>query len=125
MGVQLAFRRAIEYYSTTEYYKNVIADYRACSTYVPSFRVWKQIVDNSYAKKVLAAYRQTPKYAAGSLVSWRAGASCVIAARCLTVISTGETVVSAAAGAKRYRVLPVGSAKTILVEERDIKRYRG
>ena len=40
------------------------------------------------------------------------------------VVSTTQPIVSACRGCKRYLVLPVGSAETILVEERDLKIHR-
>ena len=40
------------------------------------------------------------------------------------VLSTNETVVSAAKGAKRYKVLPIGSSKPIYAEERWLKKVK-
>ena len=41
------------------------------------------------------------------------------------VITTSEPIVSAAKGAKMYRILPIGSATMITIEERHIKKARG
>ena len=41
------------------------------------------------------------------------------------VISTTEPIVSACKGAKMYRILPIGAATMITIEERHIKKARG
>ena len=127
-------RLALTYYATTQYFMGPRADFFADDNYIPSFEVYDKIVNNQYARKVLAAWDAAPKFASGSMVQLRAttpitrrrqptGAHVRPNVVCI-VISTSEPIISAAKGCKRYKVLPVGSAETFLVEERDLKIHR-
>ena len=127
-------RIALTYYAQTQYFMGPRADFFADDNYIPSFEVYDKIVNNQYARKVLAAWDAAPKFAAGSMVQLRAttptsrrrqpsGAHLRSNVVCV-VISTSEPIISAAKGCKRYKVLPVGSAETFLVEERDLKIRR-
>jgi len=127
-------RVALTYYAQTQYFMGPRADFFADDNYIPSLDVYDKIVNNQYARKVLAAWDAASKYAAGSMVTVRSttpitrrrqpsGAHLRPNVVCI-VISTSEPIISAAKGCKRYKVLPVGSAETFLVEERDLKNYR-
>jgi len=127
-------RVALTYYAQTQYFMGPRADFFADDNYIPSFEVYDKIVNNQYARKVIAASQAAPKYAAGLMVSVRSttpitrrrqpsGAHLRPNVVCI-VISTSEPIISAAKGCKRYKVLPVGSAETFLVEERDLKIRR-
>jgi hypothetical protein len=132
------FHRVIDYYRAEAMYwrktVHAVDDARALGKeYIPDLATWKKVVQNKYAQKVIAGYEQEPKYAVGSMVSQRSGRyirdpyqrpSQQRKLMPLVIISTNETIVSAAQGNKRYKVLPVGSATPTLVEERDIKTYR-
>jgi hypothetical protein len=75
----------------------------------------------------LTAHFADPKFAPGSLVQFGAGASGAlrrIKVPCVVISSNGGPIVSAAKGAKVYSVLPMGSAKTLLCEERHLKKAR-
>ena len=65
-----------------------------------------------------------PKYALGSAVMVRARAVTARLPHGGIVISTTEPIVSAAKGAKRYKILPFGKAEAVLCEERDLKVLR-
>jgi hypothetical protein len=128
------FYRAVNYYRAEGmYWRNVVkAVDEAGDDYMPTADTWKKVVQNKYAQKVIAGYEQEPKYPVGSMVSQRSGHYIRdpyqrpgrVKLVPLVIISTDETIVAAAKGNKRYKVLPVGSATTTLVEERDIKAYR-
>lgn len=131
------FHRAIDYYRAEAMYwrktVHAVDDARALGKeYIPDPATWRKVVQNKYAQKVIAGYEQEPKYPVGSMVSQRSGRyirdpyqrRSKLKLMPLVIISTDETIVSAAMGNKRYKVLPVGSATTTLVEERDIKTYR-
>jgi len=125
---------ALTYYATTQYFMGPRADFFQDDDYIPSYEVYDKIVNNKYAQKVVTAFHAEPKFAAGSMVQLRAntpthrrrqtaGAHLRSNVVCI-VISTSEPIISAAKGCKRYKVLPVGSAETFLVEERDLKIHR-
>ena len=127
-------RVALTYYAQTQYFMGPRADFFRDDDYIPSHEVYNKIVNNQYAQKVIAAWEAAPKFAAGTMVQLRAttptqrrrqpsGAHLRSNVVCI-VISTSEPIISAAKGCKRYKVLPVGSAETFLVEERDLKIHR-
>ena len=90
---------------------------------------------NKYAKKVLVAHNAEPKFALGTLVDFRAqhnetsdvdGRVCYKRAPLgLLVLSNTEPILSAAVGAKRYKVVPVGdNGSPFYVEERYLKKRK-
>ena len=99
---------------------------------------YNAMVENKYAKKVLAGYEAAPKYAPGSYVTlrsttpnqerWPAGygrGQRVENSTVCIVLGADEDIISACAGNKRYKLLPVGSALTITIEERRLKKAKG
>tara|TARA_R110002020_G_scaffold122464_1_gene277797 strand:- start:1446 stop:2255 length:810 start_codon:yes stop_codon:yes gene_type:complete len=124
---------AARYYRRTGYFTNLVD--RALTpdgqptAFIPTEKQYRKITENKYAQKVLAAHFETPKYTAGSMVQLRP--SCGYLARSkagdkpCVVISTSEPIVSACKGAKMYRILPIGSATMITIEERHLKKARG
>jgi hypothetical protein len=97
--------------------------------FIPTEKQYRKITENKYAQKVLGAHYETPKYAAGSMVQLRPSAGYLRRSNAgdkpCVVISTSEPIVSACKGAKMYRVLPIGSATMVTIEERHIKKARG
>jgi hypothetical protein len=91
-------------------------------------------VGDKYAQKVLASHHAAPKYAPGSMVTFRAsaawthrtanGATLPTTAILLVIAPNAGPITSAAKGAKIYKVLPVGCPETILIEERFIMKAR-
>jgi hypothetical protein len=93
--------------------------------FVPSERQWRALCENKYAKKVIEAAQGEAKFTKGTMVMGRATSPRSIQNKLLLIIETDAAPVkSAAKGSKVYRVLPVGSPSTMLVEEREIKRAR-
>ena len=119
---------AAGYYQHAGYFNRLATSILTDPSFVPSQREFNKMVHNKYAQKVIAATLDAPKYAAGSLVMMRPGAPSkarrAAANRPCVVISTTEQVVSAAKGAKMYKVLPMGAVETMLIEERHIKKAR-
>ena len=92
--------------------------------YVPPMDKFQKMSKNKFAAKVLTAWRADPKYPVGTSVVRRANARSYGLAKGGMVLSTTEPIVSAAAGCKRYKVLPYDSPEPIMVEERDVKLFR-
>ena len=115
-----------EYYlANPPYYRDLAEKVLNDPEFVPTERQWRALCENKYAKKVLVATHAEPKYPDGSMVMGRANAGRQVQNRLLVVIETdAEPVTKAAKGTKVYRVLPVGSPATLLVEERDIKKSK-
>lgn len=96
--------------------------------YKMSPRQYTAMCENKYAQKVLAEAAEPHKYPVGSMVSSRASSNAGLAVRMAPALAILEhiqgNITSAAKGSKKYKVLPVGSVKTYIVEERDIKKLR-
>jgi len=117
-----------KYYLQAGYFTDLATNIVSDSDYVPSEKAWKKMCQNKYALKVIAEHDGVPKYAIGSIVEFRStadwnmkrltnGMPCV-------VISSGGDVISAAKGAKPYKVLPYGSVTMIDCQERHIKKCK-
>jgi hypothetical protein len=82
------------------------------------------------------AYRAEPKFPVGSLATLRAAKSRSASYMLdklqwlgfseinVLILTTDEPIVSAAAGAKRYKVMIVGGTDTFYCEERDLKKMK-
>jgi len=115
-----------EYYlANPPYYRDLAQKILEEPEFVPTERQWRALCENKYAKKVIAATEADPKYPVGTWVRGRANAHRTMRDMMMVVIeSDAQPVTSAARGTKIYRVLPVGSPKTLLCEERDIKKAK-
>ena len=116
-----------DYYASTNYYQDFVRKVRGNADYVPPKRFFMKLHTNKYAQKVLKAWEADAKYTVGSMVSHRASASWA-AKRALAkggiVIASNLPIISAANGAKRYKVLPVGAVAPVEIEERHIKKFK-
>ena len=122
------------YYMSTGYFKDTARDIINDDTFIPTYSQYNKMVKNKYAQKVLASHHAPAKYEAGQLVTFRANAPTNtryldggILKRNVTmmVIETDAApITSAARGAKVYKLLPVGKASTLEVEERYIMKAR-
>ena len=139
----LATRRAIavkvaKYYRKGVYFGDLVRKILSDDGFVPTMKQYNAMVENKYAKKVLAGYEAAPKYAPGSYVTlrsttpnqerWPAGygrGQRVENSTVCIVLGADEDIISACAGNKRYKLLPVGSALTITIEERRLKKAKG
>tara|TARA_R100000008_G_C3582999_1_gene169931 strand:+ start:1177 stop:1860 length:684 start_codon:yes stop_codon:yes gene_type:complete len=131
------------YYIETPYFtelaKKVLEGEKDC---ILSRKAYEAMCENNYAKRVRHASFSEPEYAVGTLVKFRrspkkgtlacyATGEKIIswedyANKIFTVIGTDvESVTSPAKGAKKYHVLPFGSDKILLTEERFLKKFRG
>ena len=122
------------YYLSTGYFRDTAKSVTEDESFIPTFSQYNKMVKNKYAQKVLASHNAPAKYPAGSLVTFRANAPSGVRYLdgaylkrnvTLMVIETdAKPVTSAARGAKVYKLLPVGKATTLEVEERHIMKAR-
>jgi hypothetical protein len=115
------------YYRSAGYFQRLVSSILDDDGFVPTIAEYNKITKNKFAVKVLTAHFADPKFAPGSLVQFGAGATGAlrrIKVPCVVISSNGGLIVSAAKGAKVYSVLPMGSAKTVLCEERHLKKAR-
>ena len=124
------------YYRHANYFQSLVTKMKDDPSYVPTVGEYNKMVKNKYAQKVLREHHAPAKYAVGSYVRprrsrelWPHGAPYalrrVLNGKPAIVIQTdAEAIVSACKGAKRYRLLPIGGAETVIVEERWIMKAR-
>ena len=112
------------YYLQTGYWTHMANSIIDDDNYVPPMDKFQKMSQNKFAAKVLDAWHADPKYPVGTSVIGRGGANAVSLIRGGMVLSTTEPIVSAAAGCKRYKVLPYDSTVPVMVEERDVKLFR-
>ena len=118
---------AARYYKAAGYFQGLVHSILNDDGFVPTIEQYNKITKNKFAVKVLTAHFADPKFAPGSLVQFGATAPSAlrrIKVPCVVISSNGGPIVSAAKGAKVYSVLPMGSAKTLLCEERHMKKAR-
>ena len=119
------------YYETTGYFAKYIRKI-AVGTVLNS-NEYQRMCTNKYAQKVLTAHNAVPKYPIGTLVDLRAQHSETNedgtgvykrAPLGLLILSTDEPILSAAVGAKRYKVVPLGNSEPFYIEERYLKKRK-
>ena len=147
------FRLACIYYRQEGYYSNIIGNVPEAfiqgtsDDYRPSLTDYLRMTDNKYFPKIWAAYTDEARFPAGSLVqvraesalpqrnplSSRAGAQYgrgwgfrkLAGMHALVLDANPCKPVSAAKGAKPYKVLVVGNPEPMYIEERFLKRAKG
>jgi hypothetical protein len=130
---------AAHYYMATGYFKDTARrilgyDVFGDEPFIPTYSQYNKMVKNKYAQKVLTSHYAEPKYETGQLVTFRSNApagsrnldgSYLKRHVTMMVIETDAApITSAARGAKVYKLLPVGKATTLEVEERYIMKAR-
>ena len=125
------------YYGKTPYYQEVVRDIQ--NGLVPQRHQFHKMLNNKYALKVLTEAKKSSKFNLGDYVVGNAGCQTnhLFAAdsgrlshhvfkdfkrRGGFVIEISNLIQSAAKGAKRYKILPVGSTIAFWVEERRLKK---
>ena len=124
---QIAVICATYYHATGDYYRRMANQVLEDPDFILSEKQWKAMCDNKYAAKVIKATFDDPLYPAGSLVSVRSSAPWRVKDASpqgifLVVETDAAPVVSACKGAKIYKIMPVGSANSFIIEERHIKK---
>jgi hypothetical protein len=111
------------YYLNSGYWLDMARSIIDDDNYVPPMDKFQKMSDNKYAAKVLAAWRADPRYPVGTSVIERPGKTNRLKKGGM-VLSTTERIISAAAGCKRYKVLPYDSPEPVILEERCVKLFR-
>ena len=131
-----------KYHTHQPYYRPLAADILADK--VPERNKFLKMYQNKYSKKVLSQHAEPPKYEVGDYLLPRATFNSYkhvevpsdmiwsqqnkvmkrFSSRGGFVIEVCSEIRTAAKGAKRYRLLPIGETIPIIVEERFLKRGR-
>ncbi len=125
------------YYQTTPYYRDVVDD--IIGGKVPNRRSFFNMLNNKYAHKVIEEAQRPAKYSIGDYILGNAQCQskhleAVDSGRLSRhtyndfrmrggfIVGISSMIKSAARGAKRYKVLPIGSTVSFWVEERHVKK---
>jgi hypothetical protein len=129
-----------KYHTRQPYYRPMAQDILAGR--VPPRTKFLKMYDNKYSKKILSQYKQAPIYDKGDYLKPRTSFDSYKHAEFETdllwanqnktivnfkrrggfVIEVCKEIYSAAKGAKRYKLLPIGETMPIIVEERFLKK---
>ncbi len=116
------------YYRAAGYFRALAESIIDNPAYVPTSAEYNKMVKNKYAQKVLREHHAPAKYPVGSYVLPRAGNYGLKhktgGKPCIVVETDAKPVVTAAKGAKMYKLLPIGRAETVYAEERHIMKAR-
>jgi len=120
---------AANYYKANPPYYGEVADrILKDSSYIPSEKLYRKMVENKYVQRAQANAQSGPLYAVGSMVTVRDSKSVGGPIRPYrgkdAVILEVRDGLSATKGAREYVVLPVGEIKPIETQERYIKKKR-
>lgn len=123
-GLKERMTIASKYYMTTPYFRDIARLVTSHENFVPTLSQYNKVVENKYAKKILAGYFAEPKFPTGSLAQLRATAPQRAFKKVMVIKPNYTSPTSACAGNKVYQVLPIGETTPIVVEERHIKTWR-
>ncbi len=122
-----ALRIAGYYAENPPYFQGYVRKILENPNGVLTMQEYNKLCNNKYAKKVLAEYEKEPKYKKGELVQFRTtvvSRSTKLANVPAVVIEVDAAPITRAkAGAKVYKILPVGHAPRLVCES-DIKKAR-
>jgi len=117
-----------KYYITVGYFSNIAASILDDPNHVPPKSAYERMSNNKYAQKVLEESSREPKFEVNDRAQIRSTAGRTLKEQCLAgfqnrlciVLNNKMPIISSCKGAKRYKILPLGSSKTLNVEERHL-----
>jgi hypothetical protein len=119
-----------EYYSYNGYFSNLADNILKSEGFVPTRREYTKMVENKYAQKVLDAHRADPRFGVNQVVQIRSTVCRNVLEqhlrhfrhrRCF-VLANDLPIKNSTAGAKRYRLLPMGSSEPIELDEKHLMK---
>jgi len=116
-----------EYYvQNPPWYGDVSHKILTIDDFIPPEPQYKKMVENAYSEKVLASHYAEPRFQVGDYVSLRRNHKSGIGNNDNSVFAVlqvaPEAVSTAAKGTKKYKILPMNSVETYIVEERWLKK---
>lgn len=121
---------ALYYLKNSYFFRDLCVRIVSDQNYVPTKRQFSALCGNKYAKKVIGELNRPPIFGKGDLVRLREGRGVPTnlsphrGRPCVVIENRLDTINSHAQGSKEYRLLPFGSATTIVCQERHIKGMR-
>ena len=129
-GMHEAIVFAANYYKANPPYYGEVADrILNDSSYIPSEKLYRKMVENKYVQRAIQHAEAGPLYTVGSMATVRnsesvGGSARMYRGKDVIVLEVEEKVTSAVKGARIYKVLPVGSVEPIETQERFLKKKR-
>jgi len=119
-----------EYYSRTGYFSTLSGQILTDETFVPSQKQYTKMMKNKYAHRVLEAYKSNPLFAKSAMVQLRSTVGNTtmdrqlrpLRSRLCFVLANDLPIKNATAGAKRYKVLPMGSSDPVELDEKHLMK---
>jgi len=116
-----------EYYvQNPPWYGDVSHKILTIDDFIPPEPQYNKMIENSYSEKVLASHYSEPKFQVGDYVSLRkqhkSGIERMDDGIFAVLQVAPEPVSTAAKGTKKYKILPMNSVETYIVEERWLKK---
>ena len=120
-------RIVAEYYvQNPPWYGDVSHKILTIDDFIPPEPQYKKMIENNYSEKVLASHYSEPKFKVGDYVSLRkqhkSGIERMDDGIFAVLQVAPEAVSTAAKGTKKYKILPMNSVETYIVEERWLKK---
>jgi len=119
-----------EYYSRTGYFSTLSGQILTDETFVPSQKQYARMMKNKYAHRVLEAHKTIPLFAKSAMVQLRSTVGNTqtdhqlrrLRSRLCFVLANDLPIRNATAGAKRYKVLPMGSSDPVECDEKHLMK---
>ena len=119
-----------EYYSRTGYFSALSGQILTDETFVPSQKQYTKMMKNKYAHRVLEAHKTIPLFAKSAMVQLRSTVGNTqtdhqlrrLRSRLCFVLANDLPIRNATAGAKRYKVLPMGSSDPVECDEKHLMK---
>jgi hypothetical protein len=119
-----------EYYMRSGYYTTIATNIITDDKFVPSQAEYSRMANNKYAMKVLEASKAFPRFEKNAQVQLRSTIGNTgyeynlrsLRSRICFVLANDLPIRNATAGAKRYKVLPMGASEPIEVDEKHLMK---
>ena len=119
-----------EYYMRSGYYTTIATNIITDDKFVPARAEYYRMVNNKYAMKVLEAFKAIPRFEKNAQVQLRSTVGNTgyeynlrfLRSRICFVLANDLPIKNATAGAKRYKVLPMGASEPIEIDEKHLMK---
>mgnify|MGYP003627520095 CR=1 FL=1 len=119
---------AAEYYrANPPYFGEVAQKILNDSSFIPSEKLYRKMVENNYVKRAKDNAGQPAKYAVGTMVKVRDSKASPLhglRGQYAMVIAVEDVAYNATKGARKMTILPIGTDKPVVTEERYVKPGR-
>ena len=115
---------ALYYCANPPYYGDLAYRILYDKNFIPSEKQYNSLTQNKYATKVLESHHAHAKYKVNDYISLRKNNPCGISDKLnmfIVLQVAPEPITTAARGTKKYKILPLNSTTTYIVEERWLK----